>query len=97
MECFSCSSTLKFIFFFICRRRHTSCALVTGVQTCSLPICVGLGAWGLALSTSAFIWVMVAVVAGYILQRVIEGLFIKDFGMDKIGRASCRERVCKYV
>src|SRR3546814_12417486 len=25
---------------------------------------------------------MVAVVAGYVLQRVIEGLFIKDFGMD---------------
>src|SRR3546814_12896833 len=22
------------------RRRHTSCALVTGVQTCALPICV---------------------------------------------------------
>src|SRR3546814_17337463 len=43
---------------------------------------VGLGAWGLALSTQTFIWVMVAVVAGYVLQRVIEGLFIKDFGMD---------------
>lgn len=25
---------------------------------------------------------MVAVIAGYVLQRVIEGLFIKDFGMD---------------
>src|SRR3546814_1598967 len=25
-------------FFFPCRRRHTSCALVTGVQTCALPI-----------------------------------------------------------
>ena len=25
---------------------------------------------------------MIAIVAGYILQRVIEGLFIKDFGMD---------------
>ena len=25
---------------------------------------------------------MAAVVAGYVLQRVIEGLFIKDFGMD---------------
>src|SRR3546814_19369812 len=43
---------------------------------------VGLGAWGLALSTQTFIWVMVAVVAGYVLQRVIEGLFIKFFGMD---------------
>src|SRR3546814_6948484 len=24
--------------FFSCRRRHTRCALVTGVQTCALPI-----------------------------------------------------------
>lgn len=43
---------------------------------------VGLASWGLALSTQAFTLVMVAVIAGYILQRVIEGLFIKDFGMD---------------
>src|SRR3546814_7093681 len=28
------------IFFFSSRRRHTRCALVTGVQTCALPICV---------------------------------------------------------
>src|SRR3546814_28910 len=27
-----------FIFFFASRRRHTRCALVTGVQTCALPI-----------------------------------------------------------
>src|SRR3546814_15722906 len=26
--------------FFSSRSRHTSCALVTGVQTCALPICV---------------------------------------------------------
>src|SRR3546814_756503 len=30
---------LYFEFFFSSRRRHTSCALVTGVQTCALPIC----------------------------------------------------------
>src|SRR3546814_3731513 len=29
-----------FVFFFSSRRRHTRCALVTGVQTCALPICV---------------------------------------------------------
>src|SRR3546814_20913033 len=29
---------LSFIFFFASRRRHTRCALVTGVQTCALPI-----------------------------------------------------------
>src|SRR3546814_16311513 len=29
-----------FVFFFSSRRRHTICALVTGVQTCALPIFV---------------------------------------------------------
>src|SRR3546814_4117365 len=29
---------LLFSFFFSSRRRHTRCALVTGVQTCALPI-----------------------------------------------------------
>src|SRR3546814_10677140 len=29
---------LLFVFFFSSRRRHTRCALVTGVQTCALPI-----------------------------------------------------------
>src|SRR3546814_4861427 len=29
-------------FFFSSRRRHTRCALVTGVQTCALPILGGL-------------------------------------------------------
>src|SRR3546814_9972471 len=29
---------LCFFFFFSSRRRHTRCALVTGVQTCALPI-----------------------------------------------------------
>src|SRR3546814_6557773 len=29
------------VFFFSSRRRHTRCALVTGVQTCALPISAG--------------------------------------------------------
>src|SRR3546814_463314 len=32
------SSVVCRLFFFSSRRRHTSCALVTGVQTCALPI-----------------------------------------------------------
>src|SRR3546814_5652152 len=32
---------MDFCFFFSSRRRHTRCALVTGVQTCALPICRG--------------------------------------------------------
>src|SRR3546814_583193 len=40
--------TMVVLFFFSSRRRHTRCALVTGVQTCALPICVDelLGAAG---------------------------------------------------
>src|SRR3546814_2801000 len=34
MRCVGCV-----IIFFSSRRRHTRCALVTGVQTCALPIC----------------------------------------------------------
>src|SRR3546814_2875132 len=37
-----------FCFFFSSRRRHTRCALVTGVQTCALPILtLGAGLSGL--------------------------------------------------
>src|SRR3546814_1172965 len=31
-------SLIVCVFFFSSRRRHTRCALVTGVQTCALPI-----------------------------------------------------------
>src|SRR3546814_5943426 len=38
--CFACYLLLfsHQLFFFSSRRRHTRCALVTGVQTCALPI-----------------------------------------------------------
>src|SRR3546814_6478661 len=43
MVCSSCGSIVMCLivvcfFFFSSRRRHTRCALVTGVQTCALPI-----------------------------------------------------------
>src|SRR3546814_1584098 len=34
-----------FDFFFSSRRRHTRCALVTGVQTCALPILLACQSW----------------------------------------------------
>src|SRR3546814_7559516 len=37
MSCL-CLVLFFFCFFFSSRRRHTRCALVTGVQTCALPI-----------------------------------------------------------
>src|SRR3546814_15901419 len=35
---FVCGLYMHLFFFFSSRRRHTRCALVTGVQTCALPI-----------------------------------------------------------
>src|SRR3546814_19796272 len=35
---FVCRCYVLFLFFFSSRRRHTRCALVTGVQTCALPL-----------------------------------------------------------
>src|SRR3546814_8785101 len=45
----SCTFVSSFVlnwllFFFSSRRRHTRCALVTGVQTCALPISVPFAA-----------------------------------------------------
>src|SRR3546814_1191805 len=36
--CMFCIHVVIVVFFFSIRRRHTRCALVTGVQTCALPI-----------------------------------------------------------
>src|SRR3546814_10175358 len=84
-------------FFFSSRRRHTRCALVTGVQTCALPISESLhGALGTLPTTNfpepiglgaTFDTPLVKHVAGAISAEV----------RGQIGRASCRERVCQYV
>src|SRR3546814_7112083 len=37
-RCALCFYGVHGVFFFSSRRRHTICALVTGVQTCALPI-----------------------------------------------------------
>src|SRR3546814_12627398 len=34
------TESFSWYFFLSSRRRHTRCALVTGVQTCALPICL---------------------------------------------------------
>jgi phosphatidylglycerophosphate synthase len=43
---------------------------------------VGLGTVGLALPADEFVLIMSALIGGYIVQRLIEGVFIKRFGMD---------------
>src|SRR3546814_2859372 len=85
-------------FFFSSRRRHTRCALVTGVQTCALPIYLGeetapaaqrhRGSTRFAPQARKRSWPKVTThMAGPRSQA--------DLG--QIGRASCRERVCQYV
>src|SRR3546814_20203014 len=49
------TNRLVFLFFFSSRRRHTRCALVTGVQTCALPIWLLVPA---AASLAAFVWLL---------------------------------------
>src|SRR3546814_5774793 len=84
-------SLAALFFFFSSRRRHTRCALVTGVQTCALPIsnrklppCTPRrppGPGGVVSSTS--------------LRR--RSSSSSGRCECEIGRASCRERVCQYV
>src|SRR3546814_12844864 len=47
-EIMSACVLLLVIFFFSSRRRHTRCALVTGVQTCALPIYIPYRGWSQA-------------------------------------------------
>src|SRR3546814_1611378 len=89
---FSVKFVFCFVFFFSSRRRHTRCALVTGVQTCALPILQKekiLTAGDLkALPRTRAIVTM-----GGSKPLLVE----KNFWGRKIGRASCRESVCQYV
>src|SRR3546814_4003664 len=86
---------LFFFFFFSSRRRHTRCALVTGVQTCALPILE----LARALQIAAKPLLAVGILAGQRNERAIGRIAVDaerpDIG--QIGRASCRERVCQYV
>src|SRR3546814_11883522 len=52
-----------FLFFFSSRRRHTRCALVTGVQTCALPISISDRGRAIGRSTPYFIHAGLACIA----------------------------------
>src|SRR3546814_2797117 len=96
-------------FFFSSRRRHTRCALVTGVQTCALPICM-LAAESIAAAIAdgkahsevpeyeanlRGSWIASELKLVQNAQPAV-ARFGGDYGT-QIGRASCRERVCQYV
>src|SRR3546814_3651203 len=92
-------------FFFSSRRRHTRCALVTGVQTCALPISEAeVSEVGSVLSVGdgiARIHGLDKVQAGEMVEFAngVQGmaLNLEADNVGEIGRASCRERVCQYV
>src|SRR3546814_5617850 len=55
------------LFFFSSRRRHTRCALVTGVQTCALPISLSAG---LGLIAGAIFGGLAALFLGFGLRTL---------------------------
>src|SRR3546814_8329625 len=96
-----------YFFFFSSRRRHTRCALVTGVQTCALPICqrhvdvVGVGEIDRKSVdheiTKAEYDAGKYPLAGATGTQLPERKWHcgKTQGQHEIGRASSRERVCQ--
>src|SRR3546814_3496180 len=95
--------SLLCVFFFSSRRRHTRCALVTGVQTCALPIFVvaaGFVLFSLARGLFYFSQGHKAQMDGTVHENQVmqnKMMMARVKWQAKIGRASCRERVCKYV
>src|SRR3546814_18173523 len=92
-SCYSFCFYLMNVFFFSSRRRHTRCALVTGVQTCALPICS-------IRSQSSDMAGRPIQIAPRIVQsaeRPSRRPAAAATAEVKIGRASCRERGCQYV
>src|SRR3546814_4474923 len=100
---------VSYFFFLSSRRRHTRCALVTGVQTCALPICeiiagyltgsMALLADGFHMATHAGALGVAAVAYAYAKRHASNGAYSFGTGKvgDQIGRASWRARVCQYV
>src|SRR3546814_5345609 len=99
-------------FFFSSRRRHTRCALVTGVQTCALPILwmlrlrtpvakalpsLVVGNWKMWGPRSALPEIDAIATVARAHPEVQVALCLPATLIDAIGRASCRERVCKYL
>src|SRR3546814_4955170 len=100
-----------YFFLFSSRRLHTSCALVTGVQTCALPI------WNVRITARSRDYIsyfldrqnssanlavcFTAVYSCDALRRApsaVMGILVSGGErVPQIGRASCRERVCMYV
>src|SRR3546814_9985794 len=94
-------------FFLSSRRRHTRCALVTGVQTCARPICAENDEQGVKEITLHIAkepaWYQTLLFKIAMVLLALSGLWaffryrVRMIESEQIGRASCRERVCQYV
>src|SRR3546814_14861597 len=89
------------MFCFSSRRRHTRCALVTGVQTCALPISSAFSVDESALVVPPMPTMRGREAEEFIAQRtpwIGAPHYHCPLRTDRqIGRASCRERVYQYV
>src|SRR3546814_20333734 len=92
-------------FFVASRRRHTRCALVTGVQTCALPISIpsagirvdrGKQMTDLTARTQAIANILKERGESVAVSETSAGGLVSAQLLE-IGRAPCRERVCQYV
>src|SRR3546814_1120216 len=94
------------LFFFASRRRHTRCALVTGVQTCALPISLNERVRQLLANARVDQPLPTTRELGerFRVANTTVYRFLRELARTgeiwqhpEIGRASCRERVCQYV
>src|SRR3546814_18073068 len=99
-----------FLFFFSSRRRHTWCALVTGVQTCALPICLkddilsGRLRPGLKLTTAflyerykAGIGTMREALAALQTEGLVEANLGRGFWVTTMSEADLRDVSALYI
>src|SRR3546814_10663977 len=80
--CGVCAIYIFVLFFFSSRRRHTRCALVTGVQTCALPIYLLKGLKGIACGDK-----------GYLCAKRAEKLAQKGISMITKVKKNMKKRV----
>src|SRR3546814_3794594 len=99
----------RFGFFFSSRRRHTSCALVTGVQTCALPIwhisatvigmdylallCAKLTAFGELITADTELTAPVPSCGDWVFYDLVD--HVGRGNLWGFGRAACRGRGCQ--
>src|SRR3546814_8926650 len=75
-------------FFFSSRRRHTSCALVTGVQTCALPILFLAVGFLLGGSSGMLIALVVAVAMNAFAYWNADKMVLRMYRARPVDRAS---------